>query len=179
MTTQDISSAAIHVVGQYNDAAKTLVGAYRAGVHRLLNGATSRATQFLDGRQLPLITEGIKARLIETQEKAHGFLAKRLDIDTSRVVNLMDRVATGTTGGIESVAKLAAKVESPLGNTVLNKISDIQMPVAKISVKIADKVAAGAKKIEVRVAGTQDEVAVEDAEDEAKPVRRVRARKAA
>jgi len=144
-----------------------------------MNGATSRATQFLDGRQLPLITEGIKARLIEGQEKANGFLAKRLDIDTSRVVNLMDRVATGTTGGIESVAKLAAKVESPLGNTVLNKLSDIQMPVAKISVKIADKVAAGAKKIEVRVSGTQDEVAVEDAEDEAKPVRRVRARKAA
>jgi len=177
MTTQDISNAAIHVVGQYNDAAKTLVGAYRAGVHRVLNGASARTAQFLDGRQVPLVTEGIKARLIETQEKAHGFLANRLDIDTSRVVNLMDRVATGTTGGIESVAKLAARVESPLGTTVLNKISDIQMPVAKISMKLADKVVAGAKKIEERVAGAQDEVAAE--EGEAKPARRVRARKAA
>src|SRR5688572_10023955 len=116
MTTQDISTAAVHIVGQYNDAAKTLVGAYRTGMHRLL---ASNGTRYA------------------------GFLAKRLDIDTSRVVNLMDRVASTATGGIESVAKLAERVESPLGSSVLNKISDIQMPVAKTSVKIADKVAAG------------------------------------
>ena len=180
MTTQDISTAAVHIVGQYNDAAKTLVSAYRTGVHRLLASAGTRYTGFLEARSLPLVTEGVKARLIDTQEKANGFLAKRLDIDTSRVVNLMDRVASTTTNGIESVAKLAERVESPLGNTVLNKISDIQMPVAKISVKIADKVAAGAKKIETRVAGAQDEEIVEGTEGEAKPARRARAaRKAA
>ncbi len=182
MTTQDISTAAVHIVGQYNDAAKTLVSAYRTGMHRLLNGAGTRYAGFLEGRSLPLVTEGIKARLIDTQEKASGFLAKRLDIDTSRVVNLMDRVASTTTSGIESVAKLAERVESPLGTTVLNKISDIQAPVAKISVKIADKVAAGAKKIEIRVAGAQqgEEAAeAEGAEGEAKPVRRRTARKAA
>lgn len=185
MTTQDISTAAVHIVGQYNDAAKTLVSAYRTGVHRLLNSAGMRYADLLGARSLPLVTEGIKARLIETQEKANGFLAKRLDIDTSRVVNLMDRVATGTTSGIESVAKLAERVESPLGSTVLNTLSSIQMPVAKISVKIADKVAAGAKKIENRVAGAMDEEVVEAdateaAEGEAKPARRARtARKAA
>jgi hypothetical protein len=157
MTTQDISTAAVHIVGQYNDAAKTLVGAYRTGMHRLL---ASNGTRYA------------------------GFLAKRLDIDTSRVVNLMDRVASTATGGIESVAKLAERVESPLGSSVLNKISDIQMPVAKISVKIADKVAAGARKIETRVAGAQqDEEAIDgesaEVEVQAKPARRRTARKAA
>ena len=39
MTTQTFSSVAVHVVGQYNEAGKTLVSAYRTGAHRLLGGA--------------------------------------------------------------------------------------------------------------------------------------------
>jgi hypothetical protein len=50
MSTQNISTAAIHVVGQYNDAGKTLVSAYRAGAHRLLGGAASRYSDFLGKR---------------------------------------------------------------------------------------------------------------------------------
>ena len=154
MTTQNLSTVAIHVVGQYNDAGKTLVSAYRTGVHRLLNGAASRTSQFLGKRQLPLMGEDIKARLIGAQEKVNGFLANRLDIDTSRVVNAMDRVATGTTGGITSVADAAARIESPLGTSVLNTLGSLHMPIANVSMQIADKIAAGAKQIESRVAGT-------------------------
>jgi hypothetical protein len=159
MTTQDISTAALHIVGQYNDAAKTLVSAYRTGAHRLLATAGTRYTSLLEDGRLPLVTEGIKARLIEGQAKANGFLAKRLDIDTSHVVNLMDKVAATTANGIESVADLAERVKSPLG----------------LSVEIADKVAAGARKIEARVAGAADEEIASGAEGEAKPARRARA----
>jgi hypothetical protein len=171
MTTQTISTAAVHVVGQYNEAGKTLVGAYRAGVHRLLNGAASRYTDFLGQRQLPLLNDGIKARLIGTQEKINGFLANRLDIDTSRVVSVMDRVAAGTTSGIESVAKVAARVESPMGSSVLNTLGSLHMPIANVSVQIADKIAAGAKQIESRVAGdTTAAKVVKTVKAKAKPV---------
>jgi len=50
------------------------------------------------------------------------------------------------------------------------------MPIANISVKIADKVAAGAKQIETRFAAVA-EAATEVAEEAAKPVRRIRAAK--
>jgi hypothetical protein len=153
MSTQNFATAAIHVVGQYNDAGRTLVSAYRNGAHRLLNGAASRYDRFLGQRQLPLLNEDIKARLIGAQEKINGFLANRLDIDTSRVVNVMDRVATGATSGIESAAHLAARVESPLGNSVLGTLNSLHMPIAHVSVQIADRIAAGAKQIEARVAG--------------------------
>ena len=84
MTTQaSFSSAAIHVVGQYNDAGKTLVGAYRAGVHRLLGGASSRYTEFLGSRQIPMVSEQVKANLIGAQEKINGFLANRCLLYTS------------------------------------------------------------------------------------------------
>lgn len=171
MSTQNISTAAIHVVGQYNEAGKTLVSAYRAGAHRLLNGAASRYSDFLGKRQLPLLNDDIKARLIGAQEKINGFLANRLDIDTGRVVSVMDRVAAGTASGIESVAKVAARVESPLGSSVLNTLGSVHMPIASVSVQIADKIAAGAKQIESRVAGdTTAAKVVKTVKAKAKPV---------
>ena len=171
MSTQNISTAAIHVVGQYNEAGKTLVSAYRTGAHRLLNGAASRYSAFLGKRQLPLLNDDIKARLIGAQEKINGFLANRLDIDTGRVVSVMDRVAAGTTSGIESVANVAARVESPLGSSVLNTLGSVHRPIASVSVQIADKIAAGAKQIESRVAGdTTAAKVVKTVKAKAKPV---------
>ena len=172
MSTQNISEAAIHVVGQYSDAGKTLVNAYRVGAHRLLGGAASRYTDFLGERQLPLVTEEVKAKLLGAHEKFSGFLANRVDIDTSRVVALLDQVATSTTSGIESLASAAARLEAPLGATLLETITRVQQPFAGISVKIADAIVAGAKKIESRVAGSA-EASEEEAETvEAKPARR-------
>ncbi|SEA54210.1 hypothetical protein [Variovorax sp. YR216] len=147
MSTQNISSAALHVVGQYNDAGKTLVNAWRAGAHRLLGGATSRYG---------------------------SFLAKRVDIEHGRVVALMDRFAEAATSGIESVAKAAARVEAPLSTSVIDAITRIHQPIASASVKIADTVAAGAKKIESRVAGTA-EAESEVQTPKAKPAARRRA----
>jgi hypothetical protein len=185
-TTQNsISSAAIHVVGQYNDAGKTLVGAYRTGVHRLLGGAASRYSNFLGSRQIPLVSEQVKANLIGAQEKINGFLANRLDIDTSRIVNAMDRVAAGTTSGIETVAGRVARVESPVATSVLNTLNAINQPIATVSVQIADRIAAGAKQIETRVVGVDGDIAkpVRTVKAKAavakKPVRRAAARKAA
>ncbi|MDM0111896.1 hypothetical protein QTI66_07035 [Variovorax sp. J22R133] len=176
MTTQTISTAAVHVVGQYNDAAKTLVSAYRSGVQRVLSTATTRYSAFVTDAKLPLVSESIKARLIEAEQKANGFLAGRLDIDTGRVVRAMDRVATAATTGIETVATKAAAIESARVASVISKFNELNMPIANISVKIADKVAAGAKQIETRLAAATD-AAVEVAEEAAKPVRRIRAAK--
>jgi hypothetical protein len=169
MTTQNISTAAIHVLGQYNDAGKTLVSAYRTGAHRLLGGAASRYSDFLGQRELPMVNEDVKAKLLSAQEKVTGFLANRLDIDTSRVVALMDRVAIGATSGIESIANAAARIEAPLGTSVLNAFNRVHQPIANASVKIADTVAAGAKKIESRVAGN---AAAADETVKAKPAAR-------
>jgi len=159
MSTQNISSAAVHVIGQYNDAGKSLVGAYRTGAQRLLNGAASRTSALLGARQLPLVSEGLKTRLIGAQEKVNTFLAQRLDIDTGRIVGVMDRIAGTTTSGIESVASAAGRIESPLGTSVLQALGNLHQPIAAVSVQIADRIVAGARQIESRVAGAADEAA--------------------
>jgi len=154
MSTQTVSAAAIHVLGQYNDVGKTLVGAWRTGAHRILGGATSRSSAFLGERDLPLVNEQVKARLLDTQAKVSQFLANRLDVDTTRVIDAMDRVAAGTTNGIQSIADVVARVEAPLGSSMLETLDRIHQPIAKVSVKIADTIASGAKKIESRVASS-------------------------
>jgi hypothetical protein len=178
MSTQNISTAAIHVVGQYNDAGKTLVSAYRAGAHRLLGGAASRYTAFLGARELPMVSDDVKARMLSAQEKVTGFLASRLDIDTSRVVSLMDRIATGATSGIESIANVAARIEAPLGASVVSAFNSVNQPIADVSVKIADTVAAGAKKIESRVAGNGNAAAKEETVKAKPATRRARTSRA-
>lgn len=146
MSTQNISSAALHVVGQYNDAGKTLVNAWRTGAHRLLSSAAA----------------------------GYGsFLAKRVDLETERLVALMDRFAETATNGIESITKAAARIEAPLSTSVVNAITRVHQPIASASVKIADTVAAGAKKIESRVAGTA-EAASEVESPKVKPAARRR-----
>jgi hypothetical protein len=65
----------------------------------------------------------------------------------------MDRVAAGVTGGIQSVAGAASRVESPLGNSLLASLGSMHMPVAHVSMQIADRIADGARQIESRVAG--------------------------
>lgn len=151
MSTQNLSSVAIHVVGQYNETGKTLVSAYRTGAHRVLGGVASRFSRV---------------------QKATDFLANRLDIDTSRVVNAMDRVAAVSTNGIEAVASRAARIESPVATSVLNTVTALNLPIATLSAKIADKVVEGAKAIEVRVSGTGEEKVVRAVKAKAQTVRR-------
>jgi len=176
MSTQNLSSAAIHVVGQYNDAGKTLVNAYRTGAHRLLGGAASRYGSLLGERELPMVSEDLKARLLGAQEKVTGFLTKRVDIETGRAVALMDRFADLAARGIDSFAKATARVEAPVTTSVINVFTRINQPIANASVKIADTVAAGAKKIESRVAGNGEADSQEVQQAKAKPATRRRTR---
>ena len=163
MSTTNNTAAAIHVVNQYNDAGKALIGAYRAGANRLLGAATTRYSAFIDSSRLPMLGDDAKARLVDTQAKVTGFLKSRVDADTSRVVALMDSVASRTTNGIESFANAAERVETKLGASVVNTFGRAYQPIADISVKLADTVAAGAKKLEARAADNDVVASVEKA----------------
>jgi len=151
MSTQDISLAAAHVVGQTNEAAKTLVSTCRDGMQHLLDGARTRGSGFVRDARLPLASDAMKARLIDSHEQVNGFVSRRLDADTARLLQLMDRVAGGTARGIDRVARMTREVDSPLGRRLLDTLAQVQMPLATLSVRLADQVAEGARRIEGRV----------------------------
>lgn len=173
MTTQTITSVALHVVGQYNAANKHLVQAYRAGAHRAIasvGSAASRVDGFFGERELPMVNEELKAGIARAHGTVTGFLVSRLDSDTERLVGLMDSVAERAASGIQSVSDVAARAESAFNIKASEPLRALNMPMAQIASQIADKVAQGAKQIEVRVTGDAAEQAVSTVV--AKPVRR-------
>ena len=152
-----ISSVALHVVGRYNEAGKTLVSAYRAGGHRLLGGTAGRYVQV---------------------QNVTDFLARRLDADTGRVIDILDRVAAASTSSIETVASRAAQVESPLAVSVIKTWSALNMPIAAFTAQVADQVADGAKQVEARVAGAEPQQQVRTVKAKRATVRKAPAKRA-
>ncbi len=144
MSTQELSSIRVHTIGQYQAAGTALVHAYRHAAHRLIDNRLTRQV----GAQ-----------------KLSQFLTERLNADTERAVALLDRVASGSSKGIEALAGRVAQIELPGVSTLLDAITASQLPLAKVSAKIADTLADGAKKIEARVAETADKVAATDVKD--------------
>lgn len=175
MTTENLSSVAIHTISQYNEAGKTLASSYRTGVRRLLDLAANRTSALLEKNKLPLVNDEIKSRLLSMQQQYHGFLAERIEADTNAVVTLMNYVAATSTNNIEAAVARAAKMEAPLASSVINGFETVHLPLAKLSADIADKIVEGAKQIEARVCGesrdgVQDVVAkpVKEASKDAK-----------
>lgn len=178
MSTQTITSVALHVVGQYNQANKHLVQAYRAGARRAIGSvgsAASRVNAFLGQRELPLVNEEFKAGIAKAHNTVTGFLVSRLERDTDRIVGVMDSVAERAASGIQSVSDVAARAETAFNLKASEPLRALNMPIAQIASQIADKVAEGAKQIEARVAGDAADEAVST--EAAKPARRVAARK--
>jgi hypothetical protein len=174
MTTQAVSAienlanTAIRTVESYNTANKTLVGAYRTGVQRLLNGATTRYGAYLEQAKLPVLNEQIRTQMIDAQKKFNGFLIQRAEADTKNVIAVIDRIAVASTSGIDAATSRLEKIDSPAAQAFINGVSKLQLPIAQLSAQVAEQYVAGAKRVEARVNG-QEEVAAET-----RPARRVR-----
>lgn len=173
MTTQTLTSVALHVVGQYNEANKHLVQAYRAGARRAIGSvgtAASRVNTFFGERELPMVNEELKAGIVNAHHTVTGFLVSRLERDTDRIVGLMDTVAQRAASGIETVAQAAARAEAAFNVKASEPLRALNMPIAQIASQIADKAVEGAKQIEARIAGDAADEAVTTVA--AKPARR-------
>ena len=170
--TTTLRTVAIDVVGQYNAAGKHLLNAWRTGAGRVIGGAGERYADAVGISALPFVNEELKARLVGAQEKVTGFLSTRLASDTAFTEKLMDSVAERTTGGIQYVADASQRVNSDIGTSVLNTLQALHLPFAQLSLKVAEKIAEGAGKIEARVAGSDKAESDAAATVRAKPVRR-------
>ena len=90
MSTQTLSSVATHVVGQYSQVGKLIVGTYRAGAQRLVSGANTRYAAFLNSRSLPLVNEAVKASLIDVQQQFAGLVEGGITSGSDRAEQAID-----------------------------------------------------------------------------------------
>jgi hypothetical protein len=157
-----INSTTISVLGQYNEAAKQLIAAYRFGSARAISGAGERYAQFVEGRNF--VGSDAKAKLIGAEQKVGQLVAGAVSRISDRAETLVDGIAQRATSGVERFDELTAWTHD---SAIFNAFRKLNMPAAKASLQVAEKVADLSRKLSTRVAG---EPAVE-----AKPVRAAKA----
>jgi len=155
MTTQTFSSVAINVVGQYNQAGKQLVRAYRAGSDRIVQNVNERFAAMLDARSLPLVTDTVKSSLIDAQQVLAGFVSTGVSAGSDRADAGIDGIARGVKSGIEGLAEAGSRVETAFNVSALDTVSTLTLPLAQVSLEIAHRVNKGSKTLVERVAGEE------------------------
>jgi hypothetical protein len=173
---QTLSSVATHVVGQYSQVGKLIVGTYRAGAQRIVSGANTRYAAFVNSRSLPLVNEDVKASLINVQQQFAGLVEGGITSGTDRAEQAIEFVAGGINGGIQRIVATSERVETAFDTTALTTVGSLTMPAAQISLEIANRAVEGTKRLSARVIGAEPEVAVVAKPAVKKAVRRTKAR---
>jgi hypothetical protein len=180
MSNPTLSSVASHVVGQYTQVGKLIVGTYRSGAQRLVSGARARYVSFLNARTLPLVNDDVKASLINVQSRIAGLVESGINSGSDRAEQAIDFVAGGVNGGIQRVAATAERVgEAFDSQAITSAVSLGVMPVAQVSLEIANRAVEGTKRLSGRIVGVEAEVKKITGKGTRvvkKPVRRVKAR---
>ena len=176
MSTQTLSSVATHVVGQYSQVGKLIVGAYRTGAQRFVSGANTRYAAFLNSRSLPLVNEAVRDSLIDVQQQFAGLVEGGITTGSNRAEQAIDLLAGGINGGIKRIAATTERVETAFDTTALTTVGSLTMPAAQVSLEIANRAVEGTKRLSARVIGAEAEVASTAKRAVKKAVRRVKAR---
>jgi hypothetical protein len=176
MSTQTLSSVATHVVGQYSQIGKLIVGTYRTGAQRFVSGANKRYATFLNSRSLPLVNDAVKSRLINVQQQFAGLVEGGITAGYDRAEQAINLLAGGINGGIQRIAATTERVESALDTTALTTLGSLTMPVAQVSLAIANRAVEGTQRLSERLTG-EVKVAAKAKRAVKKTVRRAKARR--
>ena len=158
MSTQTFSTVAHTVVGQYSQVGKLIVGAYRTGAQRLVSGANARYVDFLNSRALPLVNEAVKASLIDVQQQIAGAVVGGIATGSDRAEQAIDLMADGVNGSIKRAVATVDRVETAFDTKAITTVGQLTMPVAQVSLEIANRAVEGTKRLSARVVGVEDEV---------------------
>jgi hypothetical protein len=168
MSTQTLTSVAINVVGQYNQAGKQLVRAYRSGTERAVDAVNTRFASAVNARSLPLVTDSVKASLIGAQQQVAGAVSFGLGLGANGADITIDQVARSVSTGIERISDATSRIDTAFGTSALDRIGAFALPVAYVSLELANVAAQGSKRLSDRVAGEDQPVAAAPAKKAAK-----------
>jgi len=179
MSTQTLSSVAIEVVDQYGQAGKLVFGATRERARRFVVDTNQRYAGFLNRRPLPLVNDAVKASLIDAQQQVTGFFADGISSGSDRAGQAIDMLAAGVHRGVERIAAAAEGVETAFDTRALSIAGTLTMPVAQLSLEIANRTVRGAERLSARWSGRgasePNEVAAPATQPAIKRARRARA----
>jgi hypothetical protein len=157
MSTTSLSTVANDVVGRYAQVGKIIVGTYRTGAQRLHGAANTRYAEFLHKLSLPLVNDDVKASLIGLQRQFAGTLADGIENGSQRAEKAMEFIADGVNGGIRRASRVSERVQSAFDTRSLSTLASVAVPVAQVSLEIAQRAVEGTTKLSRRVLGSAAE----------------------
>lgn len=158
MSMQTFSSVATRVVGQYSQVGKFVVDAYRGAANRLVTGANTRYAAFLENRSLPLVTDAVKASLLDANQRVSGMFESGIARGSKRADQAIELVSGGVNGGIKRVASTAERVEAVFDTSAITTLGTLTMPAAQISLELANLAVNGTKRLSQRFNDLQDDI---------------------
>jgi hypothetical protein len=161
MSTQTLSTVAINVVGQYNQAGKHLVRAYRTSTERAVGAVNERFAAAVNARPLPLVSENVKSSLITAQQHLVNLVAGGLSASANGADATIDQLARGAKGGIERIAETGTKIETVFNTSVLDTVNVLALPAAYVTLEIGSLVNQRSKQLSERMTGTGEETVAE------------------
>lgn len=159
MTTPTFTSVAARTVGQYGQVGKLIVDGCRSGARRLARGANSRYAAFLEQRELPLVTQSVKASLIGIEKAVVAILEEGIVRGSNQAEQVVGKLTEGVTRGIRRVAETAARVETAFDTRAISRVGGFSMPAANVSLELSSLALEGTKRLSARVAGESPVVA--------------------
>ena len=172
MTTPvTLNAIATDVVGHYGNAAKSLVAAGRTASKRALAASGSRYAKLVERTPLPVVGDERKARIVAAERRVAGVVGEGVV-----------RIAQGYDRGIEFVSGQALKgLEAFAQRTdwakdmfVVDTVRRINLPAAKLSLKIASRIDDAASALSARAKGTVKRPVAKPAVKKARAAKRVR-----
>jgi len=151
MTTANLNTIAIDVVGHYGQTAKNLLATYRAGTERAVNALSTGYEQLVEKQPLPWINSEVKANLVGSQQRAARLVVDSVARVAERAAGAVDNVAGRTVQGLEAFDQQTAWAHDMM---VVGAFRKVNLPLAKLSLRIAGRVDAASKRLSQRVAGT-------------------------
>ena len=176
---ENLAAANTRMVESYNTAAKTFATAYCKGVQGALARAAARRSALRAGKP-SMLSEQAREQWLQTSAKWNDMVQQRLEAGTNSAITVMDRVAVAATSGIDAATQRVVMIDSPAVRQFVNGVVALQLPVAQLSAQLADKVAAGAQRLEERAeafVAKVEQVQADVVDVVAKPAKRPAARR--
>jgi hypothetical protein len=166
-----LSAIVTDVVGHYGNAAKSLVAAGRNASKRALAASGSRYAKLVEQTPLRVAGAKTKTRIVAAERRVAHVVGEGVA-----------RIAQGSDHGIELVSGQALKGLDAFAQRtdwakdmfVVDTVRRINLPAARLSLKIARRIDEAASALSARAKGTVEQPVAKPAVEKARAAKRVR-----
>jgi hypothetical protein len=153
-----INTLSHQTINLYADAARAIVGAYRNGTQRLLQGLDGRLESGLASERIA-ISAPLKQSLIGAECQITSLIQTGLHSVASVADQAIQAASNAATTSVNTIAAAGAQVLPSLPGDTAGVLATLNLPVAQLSHDVAARVAGTVRKVSARVAAVEAPVA--------------------